>query len=110
MTCVLGECRCRAGFETSFPECLDIDECAVHPDICGEAAYCFNLVGGYLCYCREGFRRYPPSYVCSKISECGRDCGENASCKYLETEEKFGCVCHEGFVELLDINGGCVRL
>ncbi len=38
-------------------ECIDTDECAVDPDICGDAAYaaCENTVGAYKCTCTDGY-------------------------------------------------------
>ena len=106
MTCKHRTCRCRAGFYDVSPLCLDKDECSLTPDICGENSFCINIVGGYLCSCKEGYDRYPPSYACTRVNPCRRECGEKALCKWREKELVHTCSCEEGFVELL--TGGCV--
>ncbi|KPP66608.1 CD97 antigen-like [Scleropages formosus] len=35
--------------------CVDIDECSITPDICGQNAYCRNTNGHYDCQCQPGF-------------------------------------------------------
>jgi len=106
-TCKQGTCQCKAGFYPAPPLCLDRDECLDSPDICGENSICINIVGGYLCSCKDGYDRYPPLYGCSPVNPCRRVCGEHSACKWRREDTAFGCSCEEGFVELL--SGGCVE-
>lgn len=38
-----------------FPFALDVDECQMVPDICGEGYICSNYPGTYQCRCAPGF-------------------------------------------------------
>jgi len=51
-------CRCRR---------LDIDECALIPDICRHG-YCVNTVGSFRCDCHPGYRYTPALYICEGTS------------------------------------------
>lgn len=105
-SCKVGECRCRGGYSEEGLLCVDKNECELFPDICKKNSVCRNQVGGYMCVCEEGFARYPPSYTCSPVNKCKRECGDKAEC--MEGEEGiYICACDEGFVELL--GGGCVE-
>ena len=42
---------------------LDIDECSVNPEICGDNGQCYNdNSGGYNCYCDPDFYFYSDDY------------------------------------------------
>ena len=104
--CKVGECRCKVGYTEREFLCVDKNECELVPGICRQNSVCRNLAGGYLCRCMEGFSRYPPSYTCSPINKCMRECGDKAEC--MQGEEGLHlCVCDQGYVELL--GGGCVE-
>eukprot|EP00092_Neocalanus_flemingeri_P039364 GFUD01042859.1.p1 GENE.GFUD01042859.1~~GFUD01042859.1.p1 ORF type:complete len:854 (+),score=221.56 GFUD01042859.1:54-2615(+) len=105
-SCKAGQCRCRAGYTEEGLLCVDKDECELHPGICRDNSVCRNQEGGYTCGCKEGFARYPPSYVCSPENRCKQECGDKAECREDEDWE-YRCICEEGYVELL--GGGCVR-
>ena len=34
---------------------VDVDECAVFPNICGANADCLNSDGSYICNCKAGY-------------------------------------------------------
>ena len=106
-TCKVGECRCKVGYTESEFHCVDKNECELVPGICSQNSVCRNLAGGYLCRCMEGFARYPPSYTCSQVNKCMRECGDKAECREGEEEGEYLCVCDQGYVELL--GGGCVE-
>lgn len=36
---------------------LDIDECSEGENKCDRAAWCKNTIGGYVCNCKEGYRK-----------------------------------------------------
>ena len=50
------ECVCPEGQAANeFQECVDADECAENPDICGPNGKCYNTDPGYYCECKPGF-------------------------------------------------------
>ena len=57
-------CRCRQGFEPTGALCVDVNECARDPKICGPAATCTNTQGGYDCRCQAPLTGNPPSEPC----------------------------------------------
>jgi hypothetical protein len=48
------KCKCPAGTFGNGYECADIDECALDPPPCDQL--CRNLLGGYECGCKPGWR------------------------------------------------------
>lgn len=62
-------CNCHMGFSVS-PEdprqCQETDECQI-PGTC--AQMCVNYVGGFDCYCEEGYELGTDHYTCKKINE-----------------------------------------
>ena len=38
--------------------CLDINECALTPDLCGNGT-CVNIPGAFRCNCQDGFKNAP---------------------------------------------------
>ncbi|XP_069163060.1 hemicentin-1 isoform X2 [Procambarus clarkii] len=81
--------------------CEDINECQEQPDVCDQT--CLNLIGGYRCDCRRGFRLLGQSN-CVDIDECSQfhsPCSHE--CK--NTVGSFRCTCPEGH-NLLP-NGRC---
>ena len=107
-TCKFGTCQCTAGFYSVSILCLDKDECSLNPDICGDNSHCLNIVGGYLCSCKEGYDRCPPLYDCTPASNCKEVCGDHSTCTWIEENQSFGCSCDVGFVEVM--SGGCVQM
>jgi hypothetical protein len=55
--------------------CVDRDECALNEDTCSSQARCSNTVGGYSCFCKQGFKATPSGQGhgadgCEDIDEC----------------------------------------
>ncbi|XP_060108192.1 endosialin [Heteronotia binoei] len=60
-------CRCHLGFSPSEDEpghCTDTDECQI-PGVCQQM--CVNYVGGFECYCTEGYDLEPDGISCSPV-------------------------------------------
>ena len=49
-----GECLCNELWNGTRCE-IDVDECEVTPDICGENGDCNNTMGGHECVCHAGY-------------------------------------------------------
>ncbi|XP_051900496.1 calcium-dependent serine proteinase-like [Pristis pectinata] len=76
----------RRGFSV-FYEAVDIDECGLRWE--GQAPcqhFCHNYIGGYRCYCRQGYSLHGDGKTC-KVTQC--DAPEeidNGSYEYLDSE------------------------
>ncbi|XP_042230990.1 hemicentin-1-like isoform X2 [Homarus americanus] len=94
---------CRHGLRrtSSGTACEDINECQQQPDVCDQT--CLNLIGGYRCDCRRGFRLVGQSR-CLDIDECFQfhpPCTHGCE----NTVGSFRCTCPEGHTLLP--NGRC---
>ncbi|GIY04722.1 neurogenic locus notch-like protein 1 [Caerostris extrusa] len=103
------ECKCSDGFTTrairypfedgvSYIEsCKDIDECATG-NPCQENMECHNILGGYMCSCKSGYRIKDPSRP--KTSGCVAICNPNpcvhGDCSALGDND-FECRCSAGY-------------
>ncbi|KAK2833593.1 hypothetical protein Q5P01_017482 [Channa striata] len=92
--------------------CVDIDECQVIEDICGNYATCTNIIGSYICTCLRGFTptdaTLPPgtSNPCINIDPClGNICG-NGTC-YTNNPGYYECDCDVGFQLTYDLIPNC---
>ncbi|XP_072115572.1 uncharacterized protein [Mobula birostris] len=76
----------RRGFSVSY-EAVDIDECGDRWE--GQAAcqhFCHNYIGGYRCYCRQGYSLHGDGKTC-QVTQCGvPEDIENGSYEYLDDE------------------------
>lgn len=79
----------------SRDNCLDIDECVRHANICNNGT-CVNLVGSYKCHCHPGFK-LSTNNDCVDVDECHMMpflC-RNGRCR--NTLGSFGCECASGY-------------
>nr|XP_053650237.1 hemicentin-1-like [Cherax quadricarinatus] len=81
--------------------CEDINECQEQPHACDQT--CLNLIGGFRCDCRRGFRLVGQSR-CVDIDECSQF---HSPCSHgcENTVGSFRCTCPEGHTLLP--NGRC---
>ncbi|XP_063600048.1 hemicentin-1-like [Penaeus indicus] len=95
--------NCRPGLKrtASGTSCEDINECTETPGVCDQT--CLNLIGGYRCDCRRGFRLVGQSR-CVDIDECSQF---RSPCTHgcENTVGSFRCSCPEG--HMLLPNGRC---
>ena len=92
---------------------LDIDECALNPNLCQYGGICINAFGGYICQCADGFHgqmceesmQYqtripiiPISYTllatCNISAPCmtsNGGCLNSATCDIVENEAVCSC-------------------
>uniref|UniRef100_A0AAR2JCT6 Latent-transforming growth factor beta-binding protein 1 n=1 Tax=Pygocentrus nattereri TaxID=42514 RepID=A0AAR2JCT6_PYGNA len=81
----------------SFFLSVEVDECTIRPDICGQG-FCYNTLESYSCICHEGYRLDDEGTTCIDIDECADspDLCPNGRCK--NTPGSFLCACHLGFI------------
>ncbi|KAF6727717.1 CD97 antigen [Oryzias melastigma] len=109
----LSNSQCPEGFNTTMDEngkenCNDVDECNEddYGLICKENAECRNTVGGYYCYCADGFTSSTKKetftaaspQTCRDINECvsmKNICPANAECH--NSAPYYACICASGF-------------
>ncbi|NXP41056.1 PROS protein, partial [Leiothrix lutea] len=67
-------CLCEDGYfmHSNKRDCGDINECVLHPNICG-TAICKNTQGRYECECPEGYKYNSTSKNCEDIDECAEN-------------------------------------
>ncbi|RMC01721.1 hypothetical protein DUI87_21736 [Hirundo rustica rustica] len=67
-------CLCEDGYfmHSNKRDCGDINECVLHPNICGTAT-CKNTEGRYECQCPEGYTYNSTSRNCEDIDECAEN-------------------------------------
>ena len=113
-------CTCPSGVSgTGYfldPPCEDINECRVRPgapEPCANNAACRNIVGAYICECKEGYRGNPwPSLAgdagCVNMDECAEGTHScHATSKCANTDGGFDCVCSYTAVKTNFYRGAC---
>ncbi|KAM9316797.1 thrombomodulin-like [Gastrophryne carolinensis] len=81
--------------------CVDIDECAIQPNICDEHL-CENTKGGFICDCNPGYEKVDTD--CNNAKECNQ-CQDIDECNQYVCEQQcvnsqgnYSCSCFDGFV------------
>nr|XP_040570359.1 fibrillin-3-like isoform X2 [Lepeophtheirus salmonis] len=85
-------------YDPASDSCIDVDECGVNENICGEHGQCVNLNGSFECQCSDGYILYE-SNMCQDINECESEqnvCDVNSYCVNLEGS--FECRCSKGYI------------
>ncbi|GCC18022.1 hypothetical protein chiPu_0017766, partial [Chiloscyllium punctatum] len=73
------ECNCQRGFVLSSDRetCTDVDECSRGTHRCDQnAGICDNVLGSYICSCKEGYEN--DGFICKekRLFQYGQDCGD----------------------------------
>ena len=96
------KCECLPGYTTTDQDrCIDIDECALYFNPCGEGkGTCTNKAPGYECQCDKGYRLVidGSDQTCVDVDECEEgqvNCGEHGTC--VNTGGSYECVCQNGY-------------
>ncbi|XP_029434430.1 vitamin K-dependent protein S [Rhinatrema bivittatum] len=84
-------CLCEDGYYLSSDKqsCEDINECDLHPYICG-AAQCKNIPGKYECECSQGYRFNLMSKSCEDVDECAENACEQMC---VNAPGSYSCYC-----------------
>ena len=91
---------CPDGYTGTFPDCVDVDECAhdMRMDMpCGDNENCVNTVGSYECSCVSGFE-FNADGTCVDIDECVNSTCVNSIC--VNGDGAYSCDCFENYVQL----------
>ncbi|KAM5164568.1 thrombomodulin-like [Mantella aurantiaca] len=99
-------CMCQEGYELvdDGKTCIDIDDCAVNPNICDH--HCTNTIGSFVCDCKPGFDLVT-NLDCDNPHGCPSECVDVNECNSPFTlcehdcanlEGSYRCFCFEGFV------------
>lgn len=106
--CIENQCFCLDGFEPIGSNCIDVDECRTHEDLCGVHSVCINTPGSFMCSCENGYVGEPPRSACKEPCADVK-CGDHAFCK-ADAAEAY-CICDEGWsFNPNNISAGCVDI
>ncbi|XP_033098103.1 uncharacterized protein LOC117102007 [Anneissia japonica] len=102
-------CGCSDGYSGDGFACLDIDECNVRTDKCGQT--CTNTAGSYTCGCMDGFELGSDMLNCDPLenkvcSDMADQCGASATC-VIDDNNNPQCVCDRGYML---VNMGCENI
>ncbi|XP_026798974.3 EGF-containing fibulin-like extracellular matrix protein 1 isoform X3 [Pangasianodon hypophthalmus] len=86
--------HCSPGFALDEQNyCRDVNECQVSQP-CDHQ--CYNLMGSFICHCRQGYELAPDSVSCLDIDECAFS---RYMCQYacVNSPGEYSCTCPEGY-------------
>ncbi|XP_021360135.1 CUB and sushi domain-containing protein 1-like [Mizuhopecten yessoensis] len=101
---------CRAnGTFSNIEDCVDIDECKDVPSKCSAFEDCDNTIGGFMCYCKDGYFRNSSTSLCQDILECSVNKG---GCSNTCNEESpgYSCSCPSGYDLFTESNQNNISL
>ncbi|KAF7658545.1 hypothetical protein LDENG_00011270 [Lucifuga dentata] len=99
---------CEPGYQvTQADKCVDINEC-VNKTVCGDHAFCQNLIGTYQCVCDQGFTSTADGKTCVDEDECVSMQGVCGLARCENVEGSFMCECDGQGEEFDARTGQCV--
>ncbi|XP_077988929.1 fibrillin-1-like isoform X2 [Glandiceps talaboti] len=90
-------CTCPEGYSQHGMGCIDVDECAAQPQLCGPFGTCQNEQGGYRCECQRGYIFDQNLAVCQDVDECTGNHQCQGGCQ--NTMGGYRCSCPPGFLQ-----------
>ncbi|XP_070987047.1 latent-transforming growth factor beta-binding protein 4-like [Oncorhynchus clarkii lewisi] len=99
---------CEPGYRvTRTGECVDINECA-NETVCGEHAFCQNLIGTYQCMCDQGYTATSDGKGCVDENECETMQGVCGAARCENVDGSFMCECPGEGEEFDTRSGQCL--
>ncbi|XP_005746909.1 fibrillin-1 isoform X1 [Pundamilia nyererei] len=90
-------CKCPAGFTQHHTACIDNNECATDPNLCGSSGVCQNTPGSFNCDCQRGFSLDPSGQTCEDMDECDGNHRCQHGCQNLVGG--YRCSCPQGYLQ-----------
>ncbi|XP_023701075.2 fibrillin-2 isoform X1 [Paramormyrops kingsleyae] len=90
-------CRCPPGFSQHHTACIDNNECAVEPNLCGANGACENSPGSFSCECQQGYSSDPSGLRCHDVDECKGSHRCQHGCQ--NTLGGYRCTCPQGYMQ-----------
>ncbi|XP_049927129.1 fibrillin-1 isoform X2 [Epinephelus moara] len=90
-------CKCPPGFTQHHTACIDNNECATDPNLCGSNGACQNTPGSFNCECQRGFSLDPSGQGCEDMDECDGNHRCQHGCQNLVGG--YRCSCPQGYLQ-----------
>uniref|UniRef100_A0A672H6I1 Fibrillin-1 n=1 Tax=Salarias fasciatus TaxID=181472 RepID=A0A672H6I1_SALFA len=90
-------CKCPPGFTQHHTACIDNNECASDPNLCGSNGVCQNTPGSFNCDCQRGFSLDPNGQSCEDMDECDGNHRCQHGCQNLVGG--YRCSCPQGYLQ-----------
>ncbi|KAK2894364.1 hypothetical protein Q8A67_011593 [Cirrhinus molitorella] len=90
-------CKCPPGFTQHHTACIDNNECATEPGLCGPNGVCQNSPGSFNCDCQRGFSLDPNGQHCEDMDECVGNHRCQHGCQNLVGG--YRCSCPQGYLQ-----------
>uniref|UniRef100_A0A665X316 Fibrillin-1 n=1 Tax=Echeneis naucrates TaxID=173247 RepID=A0A665X316_ECHNA len=90
-------CKCPPGFTQHHTACIDNNECATDPNLCGSNGICQNTPGSFNCDCQRGFSLDPNGQTCEDMDECDGNHRCQHGCQNLVGG--YRCSCPQGYLQ-----------
>ncbi|KAM9409241.1 fibrillin-1 isoform 1-T1 [Pholidichthys leucotaenia] len=90
-------CKCPPGFTQHHTACIDNNECATDPNLCGSNGVCQNSPGSFSCDCQRGFSLDSGGQTCEDVDECDGNHRCQHGCQNLVGG--YRCSCPQGYLQ-----------
>ncbi|KAG5270641.1 hypothetical protein AALO_G00194930 [Alosa alosa] len=90
-------CKCPPGFTQHHTACIDNNECATDPGLCGTNGVCQNSPGSFNCECQRGFSLDQNGQSCEDMDECDGNHRCQHGCQNMVGA--YRCSCPQGYLQ-----------
>uniref|UniRef100_A0A672Z3Q8 Fibrillin-1 n=1 Tax=Sphaeramia orbicularis TaxID=375764 RepID=A0A672Z3Q8_9TELE len=90
-------CKCPPGFTQHHTACIDNNECASDPNLCGSNGACQNTPGSFNCDCQRGFSWTPVDRAVKVVTSCDGNHRCQHGCQNLVGG--YRCSCPQGYLQ-----------